>query len=403
MSSHLTVGIARALFVAASCLLGISIALGLGIAAWKGAIAGTFFGLSIVGIDSLLKNFTIRAFSSATFGLLVGILCAWLLLRVDLFNNPWLRSKFPAAPSEQITFEDVLEVLELTLYMALGFLGMSVALRSTREEFSFVIPYVRFRQEGIQGQPLIVDTNIIIDGRIPAIVGTGFLSGTLIIPRFVLDELHILADSPDAIKQERGKRGLQCLEDMEKTPGLDVTIHEDYQPLEKLVDTKLVQLAKLLSARLLTNDSNLGKVAELQGISVLNLNALARAMRPTITPGDEIELTLVKEGKDAHQAVGYLPDGTMIVVNQAIEHLGSTVPVVVGGALQTTAGAAHFCRAGGFRRRRSRQGLAPGAFIFHWNPSNDGIAGSLTSPEAEGASGSSSLIPVAFQSPPSSS
>jgi uncharacterized protein YacL len=335
MSSHLTVGIARALFVALSCLLGISIALGLGIAAWLGAISGTTFGLAIVGIDLLLKNFTIRAFSSATFGLLVGILCAWLLLRVDLFNNPWLRSKFPVG---EITADDVVEVLELALYMALGFLGMTVALRSTREEFSFVIPYVRFRQEGIQGQPLIVDTNIIIDGRIPAIVGTGFLSGTLIIPRFVLDELHILADSPDSIKQERGKRGLQCLEDMEKTPGLDVTIHEDYQPQEKLVDTKLVQLAKLLSARLLTNDSNLGKVAELQGISVLNLNTLARAMRPTITPGDEIELTLVKEGKDTHQAVGYLPDGTMIVVNQAIEHLGSTVAVIVGGALQTSAG-----------------------------------------------------------------
>ena len=136
---------------------------------------------------------------------------------------------------------------------------------------------------------------------------------------------------------------------MEKTLDLDVTIHEDYQPQEKLVDTKLVQLAKILSARLLTNDSNLGKVAELQGISVLNLNTLARAMRPTITPGDEIELTLVKEGKDAHQAVGYLPDGTMIVVNQAISHLGSTVPVIVGGALQTTAGRLIFAELAGNR------------------------------------------------------
>ena len=334
MGPHLTVGIARALFVCLSCLLGISIALGFAVAAWVGAFSGTLFGLCVVGIDLLLKNFTIRAFSSATFGLLVGILCAWLLLRVDLFSNPWLRARFESETS----YEDTVQVLELALYMALGFLGMTVALRSTREEFSFVIPYVRFRQEGVQGQPLIVDTNIIIDGRIPAIVGTGFLSGTLIIPRFVLDELHILADSPDPIKQERGKRGLQCLEDMESAPSLDVTIHEDYQPQEKLVDTKLVQLAKLLSARLLTNDSNLGKVAELQGISVLNLNQLARAMRPTLTPGDEIELTLVKEGKDPHQAVGYLPDGTMIVVNHAINHLGSTVGVVVGGALQTTAG-----------------------------------------------------------------
>jgi len=163
----------------------------------------------------------------------------------------------------------------------------------------------------------------------------------------VLDELHVLADSPDPIKQERGKRGLQCLQDMEDKAGLDVTIHEDYQPKERLVDTKLVQLAKVLSARLLTNDANLGKVAELQGVSVLNLNHLARAMRPTITPGDEIELTLVKEGKDPHQAVGYLPDGTMIVVNHSIEQLGSTVNIVVGGALQTTAGRLIFAEIAG--------------------------------------------------------
>jgi uncharacterized protein YacL len=344
MTPNFTIGIVRVLFVTLSFLLGISISLTYGSSALVGALAGTGFGLTIVALDLLLKNFTIRAFSSATFGLLVGIVCAWLLLRVDLFNNPWLRSQFT---SEELTYEDVVEVLELALYCALGFLGMTVSLRSSREEFSFVIPYVRFRQEGIQGQPLIVDTNIIIDGRIPAIVDTEFLSGTLIVPRFVLDELHVLADSPDPIKQERGKRGLQCLQDMEDKAGLDVTIHEDYQPKERLVDTKLVQLAKVLSARLLTNDANLGKVAELQGVSVLNLNHLARAMRPTITPGDEIELTLVKEGKDPHQAVGYLPDGTMIVVNHSIEQLGSTVNIVVGGALQTTAGRLIFAEIAG--------------------------------------------------------
>ena len=187
-------------------------------------------------------------------------------------------------------------------------------------------------------QPLLVDTNVIIDGRLPMVCETGFLSGTIIIPRFVLDELHILADNPDEIKSERGKRGLESIEQLKQTPRLQVSIHESRMESEEMVDTKLIQLARRLYAKIATNDANLGKVAELQGVKVLNFNDLARALRPTVEPGDYLELTLMKEGRDENQAVGYLPDGTMIVVNEAARMLGKTVEVVVSGTLPTSAG-----------------------------------------------------------------
>jgi uncharacterized protein YacL len=187
-------------------------------------------------------------------------------------------------------------------------------------------------------QPLLVDTNVIIDGRLPKVCKTGFLGGTIIIPRFVLDELHVLADAPDVIKSERGKRGLESIEQLKQTSGLQVSIHESRMESEDLVDTKLIQLARRLYAHIATNDANLGKVARLQGVKVLNFNDLARALRPTVAPGDHLELTLMKEGRDENQAVGYLPDGTMIVVNRAAQLLGKTVEVVVSGTLPTSAG-----------------------------------------------------------------
>jgi len=188
---------------------------------------------------------------------------------------------------------------------------------------------------------------------LPGICATGFLDGTLIVPRFVLDELHVLADSQDGMKRERGRRGLECLEELQRARGIEVTLHEDDQPQEKLVDTKLIQLARSLDARLLTNDANLGRVAQLQGVSVLNLNQLAHAMRMVVNAGDELDLALVREGRDEHQAVGYLGDGTMIVVNHARDRLGSTVPVVVSSALQTSAGRLVFAELKGGRAHAS--------------------------------------------------
>jgi uncharacterized protein YacL len=331
MPSAISLNAVRVVFLCITCLLGMLVALGFGAEAYMGGIVGFCFGASVVALELLLKNFTFRGFSHGTIGLMVGLFCAWLVLRVDFFDNPWVTEKLESAGHMR-------QVFELLVYTTLGFLGVMLALRSDREEFSFIIPYVRFRQDALQEQPLLVDTNIIIDGRIPRVCATGFLSGSIIIPRFVLDELHVLADSPNPLKRERGKRGLEGLNQMKHTPGLHITVHEDRQEREELTDTKLIQLARRLGARIATNDSNLGKVARLQGVKVLNFNDLARAMRPVVAPGDQLELMLVKEGKDPHQAVGYLPDGTMIVVNHAAERIGGTAEIIVGGTLQTSAG-----------------------------------------------------------------
>lgn len=332
MPARSAIPIVRLIFLVCCTLLGYFFGLAgmRGLGPVSGALLGGVFGGLVVGADLLLKNMTIRSFGSGTFGLMTGVFCAWLLTRV-----PWAQSLFPPQWGNADEFD---RILSLVIYLTLGYLGIVLALRSNRQEFSLIIPYVRFRNEGVIQQPLLVDTNIIIDGRLPGICATGFLGGTLIIPRFVLDEMHVLADSSDPIKRDRGRRGLECLEQLKRATTLSVTIHDDYQPQEKLVDTKLIQLAKALDARLLTNDGNLGRVAQLQGLPVLNLNQLATAMRPTLNVGDDIELVLVKEGKDDHQAVGYLPDGTMIVVNHAREKLGSTALATVSSSLQTSAG-----------------------------------------------------------------
>ncbi|MFT4548509.1 MAG: hypothetical protein ACI8XO_002917 [Verrucomicrobiales bacterium] len=316
-----SVNLVRGVFLAVCCVLGAIVTVGFELTILPGIIIGFSFAVTLILLDFLLKSFTFREFSHGTIGLMIGLFCAWLILRVDFIEK-----------------ESIQYVFELALYTALGFFGTTLAMRSDREEFSFIIPYVRFKQDSVQDTPLLVDTNIIIDGRIPRICETGFLSGSIIIPRFILDELHILADSLDPIKSDRGKRGLDGVEQMKNTPELKVAIQEDRMSQEDLIDTKLIQLARRLNARLATNDTNLGKVARLQGVDVLNFNELARAMRPIVSPGDQMELLLVKEGKDPHQAVGYLPDGTMIVVNQAIGKMGENAEVVVAGTLQTSAG-----------------------------------------------------------------
>ena len=355
MNFPVALNILRAFFVMLCCLLGIGIAIGLHNpqSAWVGALSGTGFGVSLVGLDMLLKTASIRGFSAAVIGLLLGFLSAWVLTSVNFFD-------YPGADLNP----NVARIVTLALYAGLGFLGMSLALRSDREEFSLIIPYVRFRQQGVQDPPLILDSNIIIDGRVSDIIQCGFLSGDLVAPRFILDELHVLADSPDAIKKERGRRGIENLKEMEQTPGINVMIQEDPLEGETLVDTKLIQLARRLDGRLLTNDQNLGKIARLQGISVLNINDLAKAVRPVILPGDHVELTLVKGGKDDHQAIGYLPDGTMIVVNHASKHIGSSAEVVVASALQTSAGRLIFAELKGNHYRRhpgDRAKSSPGA------------------------------------------
>ena len=327
MTPQLTLNLLRILFVIFAAFVGANIGEKLHEQMFAGAVSGVVFGLVIVLCDRLLKGISLRIFSSATFGLLLGLLFSKLLISSDMLHY---------------TSEDVRWMVGLAMYATFGYLGMMLAIRSNRDEFSLIIPYVRFRQSDVQDAPLIVDTNIIIDGRIGDICATGFLSGSLVVPRFVLDELQRLADSADPIKRERGRRGLDSLNQMKKSANLAVTIHDTMHDDESAVDSRLVSLAKMLQARLLTNDSNLCKIAQLQGVSVLNLNELAAALKPTVVTGDELEITLVKEGRDGNQAVGYLADGTMIVVNHARAQIGRTVHVTIAGTLQTSAGRLFF-------------------------------------------------------------
>ncbi len=285
--------------------------------AWPGLVLGVVVGLVVVLIDRLLKGFSLRAFSSATFGLLLGMLFANLLSASDILHYQ----------SETTQW-----VARLIVYATFAYLGMMLAMRSNRDEFSLIIPYVRFTRETTQHEPLVLDSNVIIDGRIAELCATGFLSRSLIVPRFILGELQTLADSRDPIKRERGRRGLEILNQLQNSREVELTIHESSGDDRDVgADARLVRTAKVLH-------NALCQVARLQQVPALNLNDLARTLRPVLVVGDEIELNLVKEGREHHQAVGYLVDGTMIVVNQARSHLGKTTRVVVSSALQTTGG-----------------------------------------------------------------
>lgn len=328
--SPVPIHVARTVFICLSVLFGIAFSFGFEQPAWKGALFGGGFGLAVVGLDSLLKNFSIRGFSAATFGLLIGFFCAWLVTRMGFFEMPWFQSLEDAGALRNL--------FELMLYATLGFLGITLALRSDRDDFSLVIPYVRFREDAREGYPVLLDTNVVIDGRVPGIARAGFVTGPFVVPRFVLDELKALADSRDDIRSTRGKRGLDALNEMQSDSLFDVTIYDDRSTAEQPVDTRLVQLARQLGARLLTNDRNLAKVATLRHVQVLNLHDLAQAMQPVLIPGDLVDVQLVKAGKEPHQAVGYLPDGGMLVVNQARELIGRTVSVEVSSVTQTAAG-----------------------------------------------------------------
>jgi uncharacterized protein YacL len=324
MTPALTINLLRVLFITFCATIGANISSAVIDNLWPGLGFGIVLGLVVVLIDRLLKGVSLRLFSSATFGLLLGWIFANLLMASQIL-------RYQSETAQWAT--------RLIVYAVFGYLGMMLAMRSSRDEFSLIIPYVRFAREATQHEPLVVDTNVIIDGRIADLCATGFLSRSLIVPRFILDELQLLADSHDPTKRERGRRGLEILNQLQRSRDIDLTIHETTADNVELgTDARLVRAAKVLKARLLTNDHALAQIARLQQVPVLNLADLSRALRPTLVAGDELDLHLIKEGRESHQAVGYLPDGTMIVVNNGRAHVGKTRTVVVASALQTAAG-----------------------------------------------------------------
>lgn len=346
MASIPSVNIARLTYLLVCEAAGVAIALStkgtiLEVPMSTGIIVGLGVAALFIWIETLMKGFTLRGFSTATFGLAVGLFCAWLLTRVQISNllETAFRDRLESEADSEILVNALRLSLDVTLFASLGFLGAMLALRGNRDDFAFIIPYVRFRQDASSGLPVVLDTDSVIDGRVPSILRSGFLHGRLIIPRFVLDELQVMVDSGMGSNRQRGQRGLDCLESMQKASDIQVIIHDGKtsQQAESL-NSKLIEVTRLLGARLMTSDETLSKVARLQGVDVLNIQELDDALRPTVAVGQRMRIALVRTGKEEHQGVGYLPDGTMIVVNHAVARIGTTADVIVVSTLQTAGG-----------------------------------------------------------------
>ena len=274
-----------------------------------------------------VQELSTAEFVTAVIGLLVGLLMGLLLGSPLSGFDPPLGTWLPIAVS---------------LFLGLGMVGLTVAKRQDLLVAAEAIGLVRrgdVEAAGKRGDPhIVVDSSAIIDGRIAEIVESGFLFGTLVVPRFVLDEIQHIADSPDALRRNRGRRGLEILARMQKDAPTPVIIVEDDAPEVAEVDAKLVALAKRYSRAVLTNDFNLNRVAELQGVRVLNINSLANAVKPALLPGEELRVRVIQQGKESGQGVGFLDDGTMIVVEGGSRLIDTDVDVAVTRVLQTVAG-----------------------------------------------------------------
>ncbi len=345
MPAPASVNIARLLYLLVCEAAGVALALStkgtsVEVSMTMGLIGGLLVGGFFILVESLMKGFTLRGFSTAIFGLLIGLFCAFLLTRVGVSELATLALGDQISEVGTDLATTITLALNTVLYASLGFLGAVLALRSSRDDFAFILPYVRFRQDSTTGRPIVLDAETIIDGRVPAINAAGFLHGRLVVPRFVLDELEVLAHSPKQENQQRGQRGLNNLEAMQGNAQLQVSIEESAKTAgtSDAMHSRLMQVAELLGARLMTSDESLTKVAKLRGLDVLNLNELVDALKPTVIVGERIRLPLVRAGKDEHQAVGYLSDGTMIVVNHAADRIGRSEEVIVISTLQTATG-----------------------------------------------------------------
>ncbi len=322
----MTIFFVRAFFALISMLVGYQLGALLGTpdsnTALVGLGIGFFVSVAIIAVERGLRRISVRGLSSAVFGLIFGLLAAKLLTDAVML-----------LPVDEATARTTRVIFSLILC----YLGMIVAIRG-RDEFNLIIPYVKFTRHDQVQQNILLDTSVIIDGRIIDLCQTKFVEGRLIIPRFVLKELQQIADSSDALKRNRGRRGLDILNKIQKLDRVVVKIHDEDFPEITEVDAKLVKMAKVLDGKIFTNDYNLNKVAELEGVTVLNINELSNALKPVVLPGEVMEVKIVKEGKEFNQGIAYLDDGTMVVVEEARRLIGQTLSITVTSVLQTSAG-----------------------------------------------------------------
>lgn len=296
---------------------------------------GFSLGVLVVLVDLLLRGFSLRGLSAVTFGLAIGLLMAQLLGASPLFDQ--------GDP-------EVIHLVRLGLFLVCGYLGAVIALRG-KDEFNLVIPYVRFVRHEVDVPLVVVDTSALIDGRVARVCEAGFMGGALVIPRFVLNEVQSIADSSDPMLQSRGRRGLEVLNELRQNKRLDLRIHES-EAKRSDIEAKLVFLAQSMRAKLLTTDYNLAKMAEFHGVPWLNLNTLSKALRPSLHLGESVEVELVKPGKEDNQGVGYLEDGSMVVVSDGRSHLGQTVQAEITSVIPSAGGKMVFARIGSSLRER---------------------------------------------------
>ena len=314
---------------------------------WLAVAIALVIGVFLICLDILAPRKKLSLFSGTFFGLLVGIIIAYALsfvtpLAVDQYQawsgELWERSKADA----------LARYVNLLMGVVTCYLSISFILQ-TKDDFRFIVPYVEFSKQTKGARPILLDTSVLIDGRIGDIAQTGILESQLVVPRFILHELQGIADSADKLKRNRGRRGLDTLQQLQANPRLDL-IHYDSSGREDIStgppDEQLMRLAKDLNGRVLTNDFNLNKVAQLRGVDVININDLANAMKPVAMPGEKMRVRLLKAGAEPGQGVGYLDDGTMVVVEAGRPHLNEDVEFTVTNTRQTSAGKMIFGRLG---------------------------------------------------------
>jgi len=316
--------IVRILLILACSLSGYSIAYHSYDQWWQwaaGSVLGLLMAIFVIQVEQAIRKVSLRVILGGVVGMIIGLLIAFLFAYGLSFVSNIMEKR------------QVVPWIYALLTATMGYLGLVLGSKKVEEVSLFGWGPAKeisdFR---------ILDTSVIIDGRIADICDTGFMEGNLIVPRFVLDELQYIADSSDSMKRARGRRGLDILNRMQRSSGIYIDVVDHDFPKIKGVDAKLVALAKKTSGKIITNDFNLNKVAELQGIKILNVNELANALKPVVLPGELMAVKIIKDGKEPGQGVAYLDDGTMIIVDNAQKYQGASVEALVTSVLQTTAG-----------------------------------------------------------------
>lgn len=337
----------RAVFILCSGLIGLQLAdlLFTG-SELSGFLGGIFSALFFIAVEIGFTRRYIAMVSTVIFGIIVGFVIASIVINA-LFLVPWLANQE----------DSIRNWIQFGITFMFSYIAVVVIVQ-TRDDLKFVIPYIEFQREGRGGVPLVLDTSAIIDGRIVDVASTPLLSNPIVVPRFVLEEVQASADAREPDRRARGRRGLDMLNRLRVNKNLEVRIDDSQVPGVEGVEAKLVRLAKVIGGRLVTADIHLNRAAQLENVQVVNINDLAVVFRPVHLPGETLQIKLVRPGQEPEQGVGYLEDGSMVVVDAAVKRIGETVSCAITNLLQTTSGRIIFAQ---IKRLPDGAASAPGA------------------------------------------